>query len=467
MLRKQMKFIVLTTIITIAILSLTICSSISFVNSRVEQKCFSDLTETSKALAKELKKGADTDQTILSSMAYEISNKNPKSNKELLQIINSYSLDSMFVSNIELLKPNNTILKSDGTKELVKDVNFADEAKKGKHIERIFVQSNSKDDAVIHNAVPVVKNGKTIYILYGAININDFAKKFRTDIYGGNAYVFIEESDTGDFLLDTWHDHYGNISSFSDREMLSGYSFDTLSENLKNGVSGTIGFVSKTINKPVFFAYEPSGIENWNVIVMVDKKTAFEENHLISNRLFGMGGCIGITMLIYVICISLSLYRAYRQVIKLSNEDQTTGLQNRNAYEKYLEKNQNKTFELVSCVFIDVNGLHEINNKFGHKVGDDMLCIVSDALKAEFGKDELYRVGGDEFVIFSEKGDLEFCNEKMQRVVEQIEACDYNIAYGIVSRKNELSVDRITQEADEKMLENKKSFYQNQEREKR
>lgn len=89
-------------------------------------------------------------------------------------------------------------------------------------------------------------------------------------------------------------------------------------------------------------------------------------------------------MLLYMLIITWSLVRAYRKVRKLSNEDQTTGLQNRNAYDKFLTDIQSRSFDSLSCVFVDVNGLHEVNNKYGHKVGDKMLLIVANALQQEF-----------------------------------------------------------------------------------
>ncbi len=52
-------------------------------------------------------------------------------------------------------------------------------------------------------------------------------------------------------------------------------------------------------------------------------------------------------------------------------------------------------------MYIDLIGLHEINNHLGHARGDVVLCELADAARAYFGDDNIYRIGGDEFVIIS------------------------------------------------------------------
>ena len=50
----------------------------------------------------------------------------------------------------------------------------------------------------------------------------------------------------------------------------------------------------------------------------------------------------------------------------------------------------------------DLNGVKEVNDKYGHECGDLMIADAADALKTVFGKESLYRIGGDEFVAILE-----------------------------------------------------------------
>lgn len=69
-------------------------------------------------------------------------------------------------------------------------------------------------------------------------------------------------------------------------------------------------------------------------------------------------------------------------------------------YGELLHKSEQRTISSAICVYIDANGLHELNNERGHEAGDLMLRFVAESLMEQFPKGSLYRVGGDEFVVF-------------------------------------------------------------------
>lgn len=83
--------------------------------------------------------------------------------------------------------------------------------------------------------------------------------------------------------------------------------------------------------------------------------------------------------------------------------DTMTGLSNRNAYEEKVELLKLKPRELkgLYAAVIDINGLKEINDKFGHDSGDDAIKLVGKCLSQSFdNQDFCARIGGDEFVCF-------------------------------------------------------------------
>lgn len=229
---------------------------------------------------------------------------------------------------------------------------------------------------------------------------------------------------------------------------------------MQHGRGGNLGFVSKTTGGVLYLRYDPVGVNNWNVIISVEEKYALSKAESISTNLYRMAAVMGCVMLLYMIFVLYFMLRAYLQAKKMGAEDQTTKLQNRNAYEKFVTESQYRSFESLVCVYMDVNGLHEMNNRFGHNVGDQMLRTIADALKTQFQSKEIYRIGGDEFVVFCENSDLPECTERMDSVVALIEKHSYFISYGIICHEDEMGVDRITREADEQMLENKRLFYE-------
>lgn len=83
--------------------------------------------------------------------------------------------------------------------------------------------------------------------------------------------------------------------------------------------------------------------------------------------------------------------------------DALTGLSNRRMLEKNLDeiisKNE-KAAAVLAVVFIDLDGFKQVNDWFGHNVGDDVLKQVAMKMGNCIGKnDSVARVGGDEFVV--------------------------------------------------------------------
>ena len=76
--------------------------------------------------------------------------------------------------------------------------------------------------------------------------------------------------------------------------------------------------------------------------------------------------------------------------------DTLTGVKNRFAlrrdYDSYCGKN-------VHLMMLDIDDFKQVNDRFGHPVGDYLLKKAGDALKATFGPEYSYRYGGDEFLV--------------------------------------------------------------------
>ena len=79
--------------------------------------------------------------------------------------------------------------------------------------------------------------------------------------------------------------------------------------------------------------------------------------------------------------------------------DSLTGLLNRRGLERWLERSRRP----ISCgvIAVDLDGLKQVNDTFGHAAGDQVLIEVGQRLKAAVRNSDLVaRVGGDEFLVF-------------------------------------------------------------------
>lgn len=216
--------------------------------------------------------------------------------------------------------------------------------------------------------------------------------------------------------------------------------------------------VSRSTGLTVYLHYEPVGINNWSVVLGVSEAEALAGTRGVVETLSMMAIIVTALLLSYLGFMVWYLASARRGVYRMSITDQGTGLMNRVAYEKCLRKSDQRVIAPAACIYIDANGLHEINNERGHEAGDQLLHAVAEHLREQFPRDDLYRVGGDEFVVFS-KADAAVCEARMQAVSSALAAQDYSISYGIAVCEAANGLRELVREADEKMLGSKRAYY--------
>ncbi len=125
---------------------------------------------------------------------------------------------------------------------------------------------------------------------------------------------------------------------------------------------------------------------------------------IVTENLFDWYEMTGITvtlalLLIYVVIQASTIEGGKMReslLREMSVKDLLTGLYNRRAfYERSQFRDGSKTVGLVFC---DVNGLKKTNDEKGHIAGDRLLLDFSEILKANFNENDIYRIGGDEFL---------------------------------------------------------------------
>ncbi len=90
----------------------------------------------------------------------------------------------------------------------------------------------------------------------------------------------------------------------------------------------------------------------------------------------------------------------------LTLTDALTGLGNRRALERELARAMRRSRRLghpLTLMFMDVDDLKQVNDRFGHAAGDNLLRMVAAVIRScsREGVDSGFRVGGDEFVVIA------------------------------------------------------------------
>ena len=151
-----------------------------------------------------------------------------------------------------------------------------------------------------------------------------------------------------------------------------------------------------------------------------------------------------------------------QELLEYYNRDALTLLYNRHKFNDDLKMLNGLEITRFTCLYVDVNGLHEINNHLGHQAGDDMLCAVADTLRKYFPEETLYRIGGDEFVVIS----LHLSKRSVERIVAEIKSDllqdNYEIAAGVDSASDDpeaFSVYKVVGAAELAMRTDKEEYY--------
>lgn len=172
---------------------------------------------------------------------------------------------------------------------------------------------------------------------------------------------------------------------------------------------------------------------------------------------------INIASLLQTLCyfVSLALQHAESQkkLSYLSYHDNSTTFYNRNRYIKDTQKLFNIDTSL-GIIYLDVNGLKDVNDQFGHEVGDALLVECARRMKMVFKKADFYRIGGDEFIIICQSIKKESFEKRVKELSESFSkkpVCQ--VAIGTQWTNAVGNINEMIAEADARMYENKKEFY--------
>jgi diguanylate cyclase (GGDEF)-like protein/PAS domain S-box-containing protein len=146
--------------------------------------------------------------------------------------------------------------------------------------------------------------------------------------------------------------------------------------------------------------------------------------------------------------------------------DPLTDLPNRRLFEAELTRALPPE-SLLAVLFIDLDGFKQVNDTYGHDVGDDLLVQVSQRMQFCLREtDTLARIGGDEFTVLLDP--VEHLSEAMQvaeRIISVIQPVfklehhevHVNASIGVVLEEQGISSDEIVHRADVAMYQAKRS----------
>ena len=527
------------------------------------------------------------------------------------------------IKNIGILSRGDILSTKAGAIDLSGQLSFEEEKERCTYISGRVPDLTRDDYEMIRSAVPIVVNGETVGILYGAIDLSSLKDRYNEMAQTLDAQLFVYEAESGDLLVDTIHEELGSISFLKDRQ----YN-ESSYEQMVATESGFTSFRSAYRPENMILHYSPIYDLGWKIALARYDSQVFAQTHELTHRFTIVFSLMVIIMGTYVwmlmraerrinritetasdirkilmetsehashiedaieqVCLFTQarsavffdtdgekchcfkpgyqgkiisgenrvrfngellkyadeLYRtnglainvlcirpndhlrktnpnfcaflehydvkeicfaavtnsanhtaivgvvnprtrkdanpllekvavcfsiAFNNKKHLDNTelaattDPLTGVLNRVAYNKALDVlDQEKTTDF-SCIYIDVNELHLINNTYGHSAGDEMLLYIANTLKEVFYGHEIYRLGGDEFLVFVRDLPYETVKKNTKRFAQQLKIKNYHTAIGLSYRTQNTNTDDMVKEAEARMYEAKAQYYQNKE----
>ena len=590
-----------------------------------EERSFEQLYQEAEEMAREIEAHAKADREQLELLATVIAGCDDLASQEVWDILGSYITIGM-MSRLELLLPDDTVLIRERKKvDVSGQISFAEEAERGAHISERTRDWSGEHEYILRHYVPVVREGETIAMLYGVVELGSLPQNFIVRPYDDQAAIYIIEGSDGDFLVDTWHEdeELGNIWAEGTRTMAPGYNHEQLKQGLIDGKRDYVVFVSQTTGSFLYMYYMPLAINDWRIALSVPEEVVLSDAHEIRSItncfLVFEGACFLLVFLsgvwfvreeskekqrsldvahyiydvgkllfdahvkheniqlalakvgetiagdevvlqmsaanqekltylwqkedkhkekkkekwernmlallayfreghdylaahdaavlqkwlpweknmknmiavpiknadghLYGVLLACNaadtgdlvelfksmglnfsmLYRnmqSYDSMREQGETDALLGIYNRNRYEADLPKYPKMYHTSLACVYMDVNGLHELNNQQGHGAGDQALKRVAEELQRQYGFSFTYRIGGDEFVAFvvdEEEKNVRYKGEDIRRKLEEN---GIYVSVGIAWEKAISDMDTLVKSAEKQMYERKQQFYE-------
>lgn len=164
----------------------------------------------------------------------------------------------------------------------------------------------------------------------------------------------------------------------------------------------------------------------------------------------------------FFIASEIANYQLLGQLEQLSNMDLLTGVMNRNSMNNRVSQfiNGEVQHKSLAVVFADLNGLKPVNDNQGHDAGDNLLKEASIVLRDYFGNGEIYRAGGDEFLVIIIDQPKEVIEESIKKLRENsMIPGNVSFAIGYYYDDNGGDIRTAMHEADVRMYEDKKQYY--------
>ena len=305
------------TVIMILVFAVLFLAAYLWISSLIEKRSFLRMEEGVKTVTDEITQKVTRDSRILNATANILANAEIFDADTMQRVMTS--INPMFETmSMEILLPDNTVMTYDGTVLQNRgEISYADEVILGEHVSNRMVSIIDGNTYVLRHFVPIVRNGETVAMLFGVTDLQKLPSVLNIDnIYNARADVYIIDTDTGDYIMDTWREQLGNISDRTDIETRDGADWLEEMQDMMNLKSGHVEYRSQSTGKWVHLYYAPANINQWAIGVSVPEEEAFANVYSIRKIFLFIGSLAGVFVILYYLWMRKSALDAMEKAVE-------------------------------------------------------------------------------------------------------------------------------------------------------
>ena len=153
----------------------------------------------------------------------------------------------------------------------------------------------------------------------------------------------------------------------------------------------------------------------------------------------GLNSAIRLGFALIIVYVLWTLHKTMQRLEQASRFDSLTESANSTSLYEYLDKELERLRRYghpLTFAYLDLDGFKEVNDRFGHLVGDRVLRVVAECVKSRLRKtDILARLGGDEFSILYPETDEESArvavDEMVRRLGEEMRTGGWPVTFSV------------------------------------
>ena len=158
------------------------------------------------------------------------------------------------------------------------------------------------------------------------------------------------------------------------------------------------------------------------------------------------------------------LIRFTEELLRLATRDTLTGLLNRGYFverSEYMVKHAQRSHQAISVLLIDLDHFKQINDTYGHSVGDEALKKIATLINANLRPlDIAGRMGGDELTILLMDADTDIASVVAERLREAVESNAISVDENPITITVSIGISAISTSLDDALRKADQALYE-------